>query len=131
MIIQTLSVADVIAYSDADFDSFHQEQGEFFFSELSIFSSKTREAYQRFAEVFTNSCAGKHFEMFIQELNSMWFLEMLQMKSFMLSLTEEHFDIAFAASNDYCSIGLIHAARIPTFIWVSDFYILSEIITNF
>jgi glucuronosyltransferase len=42
------------------------------------------------------------------------------MTSFMLSLKEENFDIAFAASTDYCSIGLIHASKIPTWIWLDS-----------
>uniref|UniRef100_A0A914XVR3 glucuronosyltransferase n=1 Tax=Panagrolaimus superbus TaxID=310955 RepID=A0A914XVR3_9BILA len=100
---KAVNVADIIAYSDEDFDAFHKIQGEFYFSELSVFSSKTRDSYHRFADLFTNSCA-----------------ELLQMTSFMLSLQEENFDIAFAASNDYCSIGLIHAVKIPTWIWLDS-----------
>uniref|UniRef100_A0A914Q4X5 glucuronosyltransferase n=1 Tax=Panagrolaimus davidi TaxID=227884 RepID=A0A914Q4X5_9BILA len=98
-----VNVADVIAYSDEDFNAFHKAQGEFYFSESSVFSTKSRQAYQRFADLLTNSCS-----------------ELLQMTSFMLSLKEENFDIAFAASTDYCSIGLIHASKIPTWIWLDS-----------
>uniref|UniRef100_A0A914Z8U4 glucuronosyltransferase n=1 Tax=Panagrolaimus superbus TaxID=310955 RepID=A0A914Z8U4_9BILA len=116
---KAVNVADIIAYTDEDFDAFHKIQGEFYFSELSIFSSKTRDSYHRFADLFTNSCA-VHFLMKLTISEKYKVSELLQMTSFMLSLQEENFDIAFAASNDYCSIGLIHAAKIPTWIWLDS-----------
>ena len=92
-----------MAYSEEDFEAFNREQGEIFFSELSFFNSKLRTAYQKFMNVFINSCE-----------------EMLQMKSLVISIGEEKFDLAFASSYDYCSIGLIHQAKIPTWIWLNS-----------
>ena len=99
----SILVADVVAYSEEDFEAFNQEQGEIFFSEVSFFDSKMRNAYQKFMNVFVNSCS-----------------EMLQMKSLVLSIGVEEFDLAFASSYDYCAIGLIHQAKIPTWIWLNS-----------
>uniref|UniRef100_A0A7E4VG46 glucuronosyltransferase n=1 Tax=Panagrellus redivivus TaxID=6233 RepID=A0A7E4VG46_PANRE len=97
-----VKVADVIAYTDEDFNAFHREQGAFIFSNASLFSPQAFSAYHQYANVSVTSCA-----------------ELLTSTSFILNLREEAFDIAFASSFDYCSIGLIHEAKVPTWIWLN------------
>lgn len=103
LILHGFSVADIVAYSENDFEALNQEQGEVFFNELSFFDSKMRSSYQKLMNLLINSCS-----------------DVLQIQSLLIGIEDEKFDLAFASSFDYCSIGLIYNAKIPTWIWLNS-----------
>ncbi|KHJ99286.1 hypothetical protein OESDEN_00711 [Oesophagostomum dentatum] len=51
----------------------------------------------------------------------------LQNKEFMRWLTDQKFDLAFAHMYHTCPIGLIHAAKIPTWIWLNSGQLMDTI----
>ncbi|KHJ85976.1 hypothetical protein OESDEN_14286 [Oesophagostomum dentatum] len=53
--------------------------------------------------------------------------ETLKQQEFLKWLEGEHFDLAFASVFDVCSVGLIHAAKIPGWIWLSSGAIMDHI----
>lgn len=61
-------------------------------------------------------------------LNSEMVLSVLvQNKAFLKRLKESKFDLAFAEHTGLCSIGLIHAAQIPAWIWMNNAAIIDYI----
>ena len=50
----------------------------------------------------------------------MIFAAMVQNKEFLTWLQKSDFDIAFADMAGLCAVGLIHHAKIPTWIWMSS-----------
>ncbi|RCN24043.1 hypothetical protein ANCCAN_30268, partial [Ancylostoma caninum] len=62
--------------------------------------------------------ARKHIELFMKMLLHSCKLT-LQNKEFMQWLTDQKFDLAFSHSYHTCPVGLIHAAKIPTWIWLN------------
>ncbi|RCN31061.1 hypothetical protein ANCCAN_23161 [Ancylostoma caninum] len=51
----------------------------------------------------------------------------LQKKEFMQWLTDQKFDLAFSHSYHTCPVGLIHAAKIPTWIWLNSGQLMDNV----
>ncbi|KHJ96610.1 hypothetical protein OESDEN_03420, partial [Oesophagostomum dentatum] len=67
---------------------------------------------------FWHPSGRKHMELFMGMLFDGCKLT-LQNKEFMQWLTDQKFDVAFSHMYHTCPIGLIHAAKIPTWIWLN------------
>uniref|UniRef100_A0A0N4ZAL3 glucuronosyltransferase n=1 Tax=Parastrongyloides trichosuri TaxID=131310 RepID=A0A0N4ZAL3_PARTI len=93
----------VLGNMDADVVKIDKEMGSAMFGDMSFFNEKTR---NMFATMTTNSIIS--CEYFISN------------KEFMDFMVNEKFDIAFAHILDYCTIGIIHYAKIPSWIWMSS-----------
>uniref|UniRef100_A0A1I7YQ59 glucuronosyltransferase n=1 Tax=Steinernema glaseri TaxID=37863 RepID=A0A1I7YQ59_9BILA len=73
------------------------------FTDIPIWDLRTLTSYRRFSDVFVSSCE-----------------KIVQNNEFLKRLTDARFDVAFAHMYDFCPIGLIHYAKIPTWIWLNS-----------
>ncbi|CAJ0602832.1 unnamed protein product [Cylicocyclus nassatus] len=93
---------------------------------LNVSTGLTRaemEEFQRatvFGEIsILNPAARRHLDQFIGMLIDGCRLT-VQNKKFMQWLSDEKFDVAFAHTYHSCPIGLIHAAKIPSWVWLNS-----------
>ncbi|VDM79218.1 unnamed protein product, partial [Strongylus vulgaris] len=94
---------------------------------LNASTGLTRKAMEEFQKAsvfgdlsFLDPGARKHMELFIGMLVDGCRLT-VQNKEFMRWLSNQKFDLAFSHMYHTCPIGLIHAAKIPTWIWLNSF----------
>ncbi|KAK0409528.1 hypothetical protein QR680_004599 [Steinernema hermaphroditum] len=73
------------------------------FEDLPMWDSRIRGKFQQMGEIFVQSCEN-----------------VLLNKEFMKRLVDAKFDIAFAHMYEYCPIGLIHYAKIPSWVWLNS-----------
>ncbi|WKY07013.1 hypothetical protein Q1695_006865 [Nippostrongylus brasiliensis] len=73
------------------------------FEDLPIWDARLRELMSTMMTVFTGMCR-----------------RTLENKEFLHWLTEQKFDLAFVFVPDGCPIGLVHYAKIPSWIWLSS-----------
>uniref|UniRef100_A0A0K0E2X9 glucuronosyltransferase n=1 Tax=Strongyloides stercoralis TaxID=6248 RepID=A0A0K0E2X9_STRER len=93
----------VIGDIETDYKKFEEELGYLVFEEISYFSNASRTLANFSVGNMVASC-----EKFITN------------KNFINFVINEKFDIAFAHMYDYCTIGIIHYTKIPTWIWMSS-----------
>uniref|UniRef100_A0A0K0FAU1 glucuronosyltransferase n=1 Tax=Strongyloides venezuelensis TaxID=75913 RepID=A0A0K0FAU1_STRVS len=88
---------------EMDFQKLENELGYLVFEDTSFFSSSMKKLFSQTSENIINSC-----EKFITN------------KEFINFIMNEKFDLAFSHMYDYCTIGIIHYTKIPTWIWLSS-----------
>uniref|UniRef100_A0A0N4ZAL4 glucuronosyltransferase n=1 Tax=Parastrongyloides trichosuri TaxID=131310 RepID=A0A0N4ZAL4_PARTI len=93
----------VLGNMNADIVNIEKEMAPTMFGETSMLSGKTKEMFNMMIDNFVKSC-----EYFISN------------KEFMDFMVNEKFDIAFSHMYEYCPIGIIHHAKIPSWIWMSS-----------
>ncbi|KIH64619.1 UDP-glucoronosyl and UDP-glucosyl transferase [Ancylostoma duodenale] len=80
-----------------------EEHSKLIFQDLSMWDSRMRENMKRMTSLLTESCR--------QLAGNGTFLEWL---------VAEKFDLAFSHMYDVCPIGLIHYAKIPSWVWLNS-----------
>ncbi|TKR70515.1 hypothetical protein L596_022536 [Steinernema carpocapsae] len=73
------------------------------FADVPMWDKRIRNSFNLMADVFVRSCE-----------------KLVQDKAFLKQVVDAKFDIAFAHMYEYCPIGLIHYAKIPTWIWLNS-----------
>ncbi|TKR69352.1 hypothetical protein L596_021525 [Steinernema carpocapsae] len=81
--------------------NFEQAQATMAFKTTGLWNLSAKKIMLAWTDASVNSCE-----------------KLLQNKEFLKRLTDENFDLAFAHMYEYCPIGLIHYAKIPTWIWL-------------
>ncbi|ETN69210.1 UDP-glucoronosyl and UDP-glucosyl transferase [Necator americanus] len=80
-----------------------EEQSKVIFEDLSAWDSRLREHIGRVTTLLVTSCR-----------------KMVENREFLNWLEAEKFDLAFSHMYDVCPIGLIHHAKIPSWIWLNS-----------
>ncbi|KAK6751611.1 hypothetical protein RB195_003181 [Necator americanus] len=80
-----------------------EEQSKVIFEDLSAWDSRLREHIGRMTTLLVTSCR-----------------KMVENREFLNWLEAEKFDLAFSHMYDVCPIGLIHHAKIPSWIWLNS-----------
>uniref|UniRef100_A0A1I7ZEG1 UDP-glucuronosyltransferase n=1 Tax=Steinernema glaseri TaxID=37863 RepID=A0A1I7ZEG1_9BILA len=73
------------------------------FEDIPMWDARMRSKFSKMADIFVKSCE-----------------KVILNKEFMEKLKNANFDLAFAHMYENCPIGLIHYARIPTWIWLNS-----------
>ncbi|CEF70350.1 UDP-glucuronosyl/UDP-glucosyltransferase family-containing protein [Strongyloides ratti] len=87
----------------ANYKKIEDEMGSLIFQDISFFNKSSTKILNFVIDNFISSC-----EKFITN------------KEFLNFIINEKFDIAFSHMFDYCTIGIIHYTKIPTWIWLSS-----------
>ncbi|ETN83568.1 UDP-glucoronosyl and UDP-glucosyl transferase [Necator americanus] len=82
---------------------FEEEQRDFAFEDVPVWDPRLREHINRMATFLRMSCR-----------------KMVENREFLNWLEAEKFDLAFSHMFDVCPIGLIHYAKIPSWIWLNS-----------
>ncbi|KAK0421046.1 hypothetical protein QR680_015039 [Steinernema hermaphroditum] len=90
----------------------HSQLRDRTFNDIPVWDQRIWGSFHRMANLFVSSCE-----------------KTVQNKDFLKRLMDAKFDVAFAHMYDYCPIGLIHYAKIPTWIWLNS-GVLSDIIAQ-
>uniref|UniRef100_A0A0N5A677 glucuronosyltransferase n=1 Tax=Parastrongyloides trichosuri TaxID=131310 RepID=A0A0N5A677_PARTI len=88
---------------DYNFNAFEEKLGSSMFEDISIFNNKASGIMTKFFDNFVISCE-----------------KFLNNKEFLNFMVNEKFDIAFTHMFEHCPIGIIHYAKIPTWVWLSS-----------
>ncbi|KAK6751127.1 hypothetical protein RB195_002851 [Necator americanus] len=80
-----------------------RKQEKFIFEDLSLLDRSHLESVALMRTVFLTSCR-----------------KMLENKTFLDWLAAEKFDLAFGYAMNFCPVGIIHHAKIPTWIWLNS-----------
>ncbi|KAH7702756.1 Protein UGT-61 [Aphelenchoides avenae] len=89
-----------------DYDDIQRANAAMAFKSISLFEllkAENRKKMSLFTDIFLDTCEA-----------------VLNDTAFMQRLRSTPFDIAFAHMYDYCGVGLVHAAKIPTWIWLDS-----------
>uniref|UniRef100_F1KZ92 glucuronosyltransferase n=1 Tax=Ascaris suum TaxID=6253 RepID=F1KZ92_ASCSU len=93
----------VKAYLNASiYEELNEHHSAMAFKDMTVFSSHWRNTFMLFLSTFKTAC-----EIVTQD------------KEFLKKLKEAKFDIAFTHVYDYCPVGIIYYAKIPTWIWLN------------
>ncbi|KJH45031.1 UDP-glucoronosyl and UDP-glucosyl transferase [Dictyocaulus viviparus] len=101
-IMQNIKVHRINASYGLTKEEINEQEGGYMYQDVSILSSRFRQHMNTVTSLLVNTC---------QVLEDKEFLEWLQ---------NQHFDLAFAHMYDVCPIGLIHYAKIPSWIWLNS-----------
>ncbi|KAK6751633.1 hypothetical protein RB195_003197 [Necator americanus] len=102
-IMKEVKTHRVNASSGVKKKTFEEEQSKFAFEDSSAWDPRLREHVNRMATFLSMSCR-----------------KMVENRGFLNWLEAEKFDLAFSHMYDVCPIGLIHYAKIPSWIWLNS-----------
>ncbi|KAJ1365482.1 hypothetical protein KIN20_025794 [Parelaphostrongylus tenuis] len=101
-LITMLAVHKVDASFGIKKADFEERQRQFLFEDIPVWDSRFRERMDKMTLLLTETCR-----------------KVVENKEFLNWLVLQKFDLAFSYMFDVCPIGLIHYAKIPSWIWLS------------
>ncbi|KAK0410143.1 hypothetical protein QR680_004973 [Steinernema hermaphroditum] len=99
-----------MADPDQDYEQMQRKHAELIYQDRPIWSGEARKAMNLWMGFMRNACEN-----------------LLLQKDLLQQLSEARFDLAFTHMYEYCAIGLIHHAKIPTWIWLNSGQLMDNV----